>query len=819
MVSNKEISILIFNNQEISSKTLLILEDWSRKGFLKNFLAIGNYQKDIESLTCVEYINGNINAIDDVQYRLSQEEYELIRIVTITEPKDPPTDIRSIEDFLNVPRNIELKFLNIIFPRTDWIKQKDINSGTLYADVNILISPVDRANPRRVPIDIKEDNFYLHIASNAVACSSLWRGMEKGPFDEEKRNFSGNLDFLVARNFTRLLIGPDPVIGILDTLTNDNGKWITPHQSYKRPNDDYFMVTKFSNLVIDKYSDIFNYEKLDENKKTKNIGIIDYIKNLYSNITSNDPLPWLSDAIDAGEKLRDFFEDEKNEIYQISKTTELENINQINDVLIKKYSSRGETSVPSLWREIRQIVFSFIDGSPLPADYTEHKERIVLNNPKFIVSDSGINLDGLGSGELNNEDEIMDPLEENNSSEDPYRTFFGNFISQIYQQINSVLPDLQTVFSEIIKFNDEDPEVIEENKKNRKRLKIINTILSVFLLNVILFFTNYLLVTGGYVEVIFNIALLDNLTPSGVLNLSILLIIAWFYMIYKGYKTYLQLKEPDEGLIRELEHCAKHLVEFENLIKQFELWSMIYGNLIHSSLTYEEDELDLSRNYVEFAPLTSLKGNIGKLNNEVIKDIQNQTIKEGWFRDIYVDMEDVFKDYLTTKVQRYGENLMDLVDTEDTNKDDGDSPRKYFFDFLKEGKGKEVFRNHFQENIETVIEKTESSELFDNRLQDSQLLDEFLGETVETDDSVEKEFDRRIWSTVARVFHVQKVEGVSREDIDSTKYTIDSGKPIQRIVVRTDKSERIDEGQIIDKDWEPPTEPETDPDPEDPTKF
>ena len=65
----------------------------------------------------------------------------------------------------------------------------------------------------------------------------------------------------------------------------------------------------------------------------------------------------------------------------------------------------------------------------------------------------------------------------------------------------------------------------------------------------------------------------------------------------------------------------------------------------------------------------------------------------------------------------------------------------------------------------------------------------FIGSAENTD---EKEFDRRIWSTVARVFHVQKVEGVSREDIDSTKYTIDSGKPIQRIVVRTDKSERID---------------------------
>ena len=33
-----------------------------------------------------------------------------------------------------------------------------------------------------------------------------------------------------------------------------------------------------------------------------------------------------------------------------------------------------------------------------------------------------------------------------------------------------------------------------------------------------------------------------------------------------------------------------------------------------------------------------------------------------------------------TKVQRYGENLMDLVDTEDTNINDSDSARKYLLD-------------------------------------------------------------------------------------------------------------------------------------------
>ena len=72
---------------------------------------------------------------------------------------------------------------------------------------------------------------------------------------------------------------------------------------------------------------------------------------------------------------------------------------------------------------------------------------------------------------------------------------------------------------------------------------------------------------------------------------------------------------------------------------------------------------------------------------------------------------------------------------------------------------------------------------------------------------------------MGKVSHVQKVEGGSLEDIDSTKYTIDLGKPIQRIVVRTDKSERIDENLIIDKDWGGPEEPGINPHDEDPEDY
>ena len=73
------------------------------------------------------------------------------------------------------------------------------------------------------------------------------------------------------QDFTRLLLGPDPIVGILDTLTNENGKWITPHQDYTRPSDDFVEVSRFSNMVIEKYFDLFNYESYKDFKSQKNI--------------------------------------------------------------------------------------------------------------------------------------------------------------------------------------------------------------------------------------------------------------------------------------------------------------------------------------------------------------------------------------------------------------------------------------------------------------------------------------------------------------------------------------------------------------------
>ena len=118
---------------------------------------------------------------------------------------------------MNLPGNIEFCYLNLIVPTTDWKENKILTAGTHLANANILISPVDRPNPLRVPVDITNENYSFFASVNLISSASLWRGMERSPFDDEDRNMRGETDYIVARNFVRVLLGPDPVDGLIDS--------------------------------------------------------------------------------------------------------------------------------------------------------------------------------------------------------------------------------------------------------------------------------------------------------------------------------------------------------------------------------------------------------------------------------------------------------------------------------------------------------------------------------------------------------------------------------------------------------------------------
>ena len=63
----------------------------------------------------------------------------------------------------------------------------------------------------------------------------------------------------------------------------------------------------------------------------------------------------------------------------------LNDVSKLSRALVSSLSSRGETSLPKLWRDIRMIIFSLLDGSELPNEYSEFKQNIIINNVNSIV--------------------------------------------------------------------------------------------------------------------------------------------------------------------------------------------------------------------------------------------------------------------------------------------------------------------------------------------------------------------------------------------------------------------------------------------------
>ena len=380
-----DISILNFTDENLKNKTIPVLQSWSEKGFLRNFLTLEKFNHDSNEYQSYECIDGEYLQIEDIKRRLESVQYQTIRIVNITSPTSAPPDFEGIKSFLRAPSNISIVSLNLIIPLTSWYKNKSITSGTTFANANILISPRDRSNPLRVPIDIEEDNYFHHISITAVITGSIWRGMEKGPFDDQKRNQQGNIDFIIARFFTRLLLGPDPIVGILDTLTNENGKWITPHQDYTRPSDDFVEVSRFSNMVIEKYFDLFNYESYKDFKSQKNITFFNFFRNRYSSVTFSEPLPMLSSLIDSSDILKEIISEDTTTDNIIEKTDDLVKINDINKEIFKELSGQVTINNQS-FGENKTNNFFIYRWIRITNWIWKHERKIVLNNPKSIVA-------------------------------------------------------------------------------------------------------------------------------------------------------------------------------------------------------------------------------------------------------------------------------------------------------------------------------------------------------------------------------------------------------------------------------------------------
>ncbi len=113
-----DISLFIFNDENLKNKTIPVLQDWSGKGFLKNFLTLEKFNQDNNVYQSYECIDGDYLQIENIKRRLESVQYQTIRIVNITSPTSAPPDFEGItgwtfKTILGIVLMIKLKYKSI----------------------------------------------------------------------------------------------------------------------------------------------------------------------------------------------------------------------------------------------------------------------------------------------------------------------------------------------------------------------------------------------------------------------------------------------------------------------------------------------------------------------------------------------------------------------------------------------------------------------------------------------------------------------------------------------------------------------------------
>ncbi len=799
-----DISILYIPDSETKEKITPVFANWAKRSYLKNFLLVKKIDTNSSYVSCEEFIDGDVESIESLQKRLSTEKLDLIRFVNITKPgsTNVDSDFDFFKNYLSVPSNIKLVYLNLLIPETSWFyKGKPLSAVTTNANCNILIEPVDRPTPMRVTTDVDDEihkNYFHHAAMAALTVGSIWRGMKEGQFDNEK--FDSQLSILnqtldretdkeviISRNYARMLVGPDPVGLMLESLSTENGNWVKPNDNFEFSNDDYLVVKSLSNKIIDLYKGRLSYVGIEKDYKSKKINIFSFIRNRYQYLRLSNKLKDLSQYSNIQTSVEKF--DDSPELNR----EKIDFIKEIETRLIKGTAGRGNTRIPELWRDIREIIFSLIDGSKLPNNFSELSRNQILNDLSVITKPAGVELETLMGDEtrfIQNSDStevINEVLEEEGIEIRTGKTLFEHLIEHMFDQMNNAFIDFTTALSSITSAKSSQNENSDENQTLSKRLRNLERFAVVVFINVVGLVTNHFLILGNIIPQTFFFGWWEQITFGRITLLIITMFLYWVYLINKIYNL-LNLDDLSTNEEQIIQHSTQRIVELDNLIKQTEYWSKVYGLLIHSTFNTNQanrntDSLDLS-----FDPLLSIEAKLGTINTDVISKVLETIVKDGWFFELYKSFEDDFNEYLKNKTLR-NEEVLYKLDTENSTELDTNSTRSFFLKYLEEGMTQKILYQLIEDKFDE-FNKVDSLQLFrgvegksideDNFVTDIRPLD---GKYSKQD----KEFDRRLAASPDEIIEVKN----KNQELKLDQLSIKTGEPIIRIVIRTDYSERV----------------------------
>lgn len=795
----KDISILFIRDDEIRNESSKIFLDWTKRNYLKNFIIISKINIETREVFAEEYVDGEIKNLDNVQRRLTVEDLKLIRFVNISQPEDSSVDkyFDFIKQYLNPPTNIELVFLNLLIPMVEWFDKKSFNAATNKANCNILISPVDRPFPQRIAVDIDRRNYSHHLVMSTVAVAALWRGMEKGQFDDEEFDERKDIessslktkdyDVIICRNFARLIVAPDPVTKLLESLSTDDGNWILPNQNFEYSNDDYLVVKNLSDELINKYRNRLSYISPRSEITNSKLSFFEFIRDKYQHLSVNRSLKDLAKI--------EMISQEFNNLEDLDKVSleNIETIRRIQSKIIKKTAVRGNTHIPELWKDIRSIIFSLIDGSRQDETFSELNKNQILSNLLCITEPEGEDLESLMAGEKqfisksDSSEAINDELDNKIDGMLQIRsgnTMFENLIEYMFNQMQSAFTDFKTTIENIIQDSTSEQKNKKMVEKYSKQLKWVEYVLISCFITFVAAVTNYLLTVQYEITPI--LMLVPNLliSPTFWIICGLVILTYWLYLNNSLYNL---LGLSTDSLLNEkiLEQSVKRFVEIDNISNQTALWSKIYGLLIHSTFNIADEDNNNDDLPLKFDEIDSVSAKLGTVNRDVIVEIRENLVKDGWFYEIYEELEPYFNEFIKDKTLRK-EEVMLMIDSEDSTEFDTSSTRYKFYKFLKDGNAKKLI----EEKIEAQFKKStdaESEDFFSGSEGQPIDKDKFVSDLKKRDTIQDKEFDIRLLTLSGKTIEVIPTS----DEYNLGDVSISAGMPIQRAIVRTDYSERI----------------------------
>lgn len=293
----------------------------------------------------------------------------------------------------------DLRRINLVVYPTDL---KKFDYGDVFKgqwDHHVIASPEDRKTPLSADRFVKEDSkFPKFIAMHIAATGGLWNGIARSPFDELTKPESGAHSYQISRVFVNSVltdglsrrIAASVLADIADPMISLYEKGLVaeiPKTHFIEESDFESVVDEMVEIVFDREEGLLRFKAPDptaelEKARWKEWRVVgDFFRFSGQRLLVMPKWCWIWIRRKIGKKLQDSLvgpdgdilvgidQDDAEDIRDRQLFNQMQtissNINEAEKALVKPFRRTSTASRPSLWADIRQLVYGFLEGGDL----------------------------------------------------------------------------------------------------------------------------------------------------------------------------------------------------------------------------------------------------------------------------------------------------------------------------------------------------------------------------------------------------------------------------------------------------------------------